>query len=191
MPNWALIVCGIFGGIAITLIGLRYLIPFFFKRFALGLFEAKASALKNAKVEFVSISAAEGPLKNPYDEDFDPDEYLEEPRAAGRWVTVQAEVTPQKDQQAEFQFWEPEELSVCRPPAGGKLGAETLEEEGLECYAYRTGCKVPENDEDDDDCGKIQGPGKIDISVYVPQGESQLQLHYYTLLVGQPFTVPD
>lgn len=147
---------------------IRFLLPRLLtgavSKFALGLFEAKASAMRNASCSVTGITRLDGPPA-----DYQPD--AEKPN--GTWVRVRCTVSQAANQSGAFQYWEPEELVAV---ASDKRPASL--EDLQNCSLDTNITRLSREDED-----KIAGPIDLQVDVAVPPGCSAINLCYYSLVI--------
>ena len=185
MSNIQLILLGVGGTLFVVLVGgalfLKFVLPKLFEKgitkFAEGMFEAKAGALKGAALKLAGVEDSQGPRAH-FEEDEYYQEFMDEERSGGRWVDIKVTITPAEKtgEECEFTHWEPEELSLIPTPEDGKLSLETLEDTEIECFALRPGSD-PEED------NKIAGAAEVLLTAYIPSSVKRVSVHYYTELL--------
>lgn len=171
------------GGVVLV-VGLFVLVKFVLPRvlaraatkFALSLFEAKASALRKANLEVLEMGPTEARATGP-----------------GRWVRMRLRLTPRTGEQPGFTMWEPTELALfpASQVAGEQLSVEQVEQ-SISPFEVRLlewdRSQVPPTEEgeepQDQTPDKIVGPGEIELIANVPEEIRQVRLHYYHVLVG-------
>lgn len=196
MPTWAWILAGVGAGalgvVLLIVLVLKFVLPKIIRKGVGAMFSAKAAALRGAELLVGSIASVEGPPREAFIEEEDYRSVLAEERSGGRWVRIEATVTPKPSAgEGGFTHWEPDELSLVPTPANGKLDLETLSgDSDLDCYVVRPGDqRLGDTDEELEEM-KIQGPCQVVLTAYVPAEHRTVSMHYYTELVGQPITLP-
>ncbi|GMU51666.1 MAG: hypothetical protein AMXMBFR33_08120 [Candidatus Xenobia bacterium] len=174
---------GMVAGGFVLVVGLFVVVKFVLPRvlagaatkFALSLFEAKASALRQANLEVLEIGPTEARATGP-----------------GRWVRMRLRLTPRAGEQPGFTMWEPTELALfpASQVAGEQLSVEQVEQ-SISPFEVRLlewdRSQVPppeEGEQADETPDKIVGPGEIELIANVPEEVRQVRLHYYHVLVG-------
>lgn len=144
---------------------IRFLLPRLLtgavSKFALGLFEAKAAAMRNATCSLLEVTPLDGPP---------PDHETEKP---GKWFRLRCNVSQADNQSGAFQYWEPEELVVVRADKKPK-SLEDLENCSLDTVVTR----LTRTDED-----KIAGPIELQVDVAVPDDCAAVNLCYYSMVI--------
>lgn len=203
MPTWISVLVAMAGGalLLVLLLGLalKVILPRVIRKGVGAMFGAKAAALKGAELRVGSVSPADGPPRQAFTNDEDHRSTAETERFGGRWVRIEATVTPRPpvvDSCGEgcghgFVHWEPDELALCPTPANGKLDLYKLSEDcEIECFVVRPGDGVTPEGEEELEEMKIQGPAQVVLTAYVPNEHRSISLHYYTELVGEPIVLP-
>jgi hypothetical protein len=157
-------------GVPLVIVGLvvvgKFAAGALIKRFAMGLIQAKSSALRGAAMKLRSVSPVDAPPAEEYWDE-------EEQRAARaqRYFAVELTITPAQTGGA-FQHWEPGELVLTRPGMGieddDNEAADVRKVEILEGGSFR-----------DDDGVKAPGPQTLRLTVGVHPGVSKATLRYY------------
>lgn len=186
---------GLLGGAGL-LVGLflflKFVVPRMMARASaksvLFLFEAKASVLRGARVELLSVESLEEPPEGE--------------EAEGRWVRLRLRVVP-KDCSYK---WDPSDLALipARAVRGRQLTVEQVEEsEGpheVGLVEWDRSLQDPEQSSNrtfrSANAGeqiprKIVGPGVVELVDRVPSGHQKMQLHYCHVLVGNPLQLSD
>lgn len=197
MPTWAWILAGVGAGalgvVLLIVVGLKVLLPRAIRRGVGAMFSAKAAALRGAELALGAVTTVDGPPRDAFSNDEGYQSALAEAPTGGRWVRIEATVTPKLADSPEngFTHWEPDELSLIPTPATGKLDLETMSgDDDLTCYVVRPGDRRQEGDGEELEDMKIQGPCQVVLTAYVPHEYRSLSLHYYTELVGEPIALP-
>lgn len=196
MPTWVAVALGFVGGgvllVILLVLFLRFVVPRMvgkaFQKMATGMFEMKASALKGAQLAVTRVDLAKEP---DWAREEEADEETTFIRKPGRWVRLEARVTPvpvEDRAEGSFAHWEPAELSAI--PAlepGVTADLERIADLGLDCRVHAL-AEEPEGE--DDEIGKILGPADIVMTVYVPDTVERIQLHYYSEMLSGPVEAP-
>lgn len=148
-------------------------------KFAMSLFEAKASALRQAGLEVLEIEPTEARATAP-----------------GRWVRMRLRLTPRAGEQPGFTMWEPTELALF--PASQVMGEQlsvaqvdqSISPFEVRLLEWDRSQIEPEEGEGEETPDKIVGPGEIELVANVPDDLRQVRLHYYHVLVGPVLELP-
>lgn len=157
-------------------------------KFAMSLFEAKASALRQAGLEVLEVGSTEARATGP-----------------GRWVRMRLRLTPRSGEQPGFTMWEPTELALF--PASQVVGEQlsvAQVEQSISPFEVRLlewdrsqlepeegeGDQTSQEGEGDQTPDKIVGPGEIELIANIPDDVRQVRLHYYHVLVGPVLELP-
>jgi hypothetical protein len=144
---------------------IRFLLPRLLtgavSKFAVGLFEAKAAAMRNATCSLLDVTPLDGPP---------PDQEAEKP---GQWFRLRCNVCQADNQSGAFQYWEPEELVAVRSDRKPK-GLDDLDDCSLQTVITR----LTRSDED-----KIAGPIELQVDVCVPENCPAVNLCYYSIVL--------
>lgn len=201
MPTWVAVALGFVAGgvllIVLLVLFLRFVVPRLagkaFQKMATSMFERKASALKGARLAVGRVDLAKEP---DWAREEEADEGTTFVRKPGRWVRLEARVTPvpvEDRAEGSFAHWEPAELSAIPAlPPGVVPDLETLADRGLDCRVEAKALTLlpGEAEGEDDEVGKILGPADIVMTVYVPDAEERIQLHYYSEILGGAIAAP-
>ena len=98
MPTWISVLVAMAGGalFLVLLLGLalKVILPRVIRKGVGAMFGAKAAALKGAELRVGSVSPADGPPRQAFTNDEDHRSTAETERFGGRWVRIEATVTP-------------------------------------------------------------------------------------------------
>jgi hypothetical protein len=150
----------------------KIIVGHMFKRFALGLFGVKASALRGARLEVHSVT----PITKPVEIDIETEsEASEKPQA---YYVVDLTLTPQGN--ATDRYWEPGELMLATRKVTQLADLENNEAGGAESVEIWNGSTFGPDEQ-----GKYPGPQRLKITFAVKPGLERAWLHYYNEPLGE------